>query len=116
MPATDPDGNELAGIRLPDVAVPLATYTGWNLRAAPHGAQDMLAPYTGSYLPFARTRDERLAAQDPRLSIHERYPTRDSYLTRYAEAALDLRDARFLLDEDAVALLKTARARRFWDR
>ncbi|MBM3862208.1 MAG: hypothetical protein FJ395_21495, partial [Verrucomicrobia bacterium] len=65
VPAVDRDGNEVTGIRLPDVAVPLATYTGWNLRAAPFGAEGMLAPYQGSYLPFARTHDER----DPRPAV-----------------------------------------------
>ena len=55
VPAVNADGNEVAGIRLPDVAVPLGTYTGWNLRAAACGAEGMLAPYQGSYLAFAGT-------------------------------------------------------------
>jgi len=116
VPAVDADGNELAGIRLPDVAVPLATYTGWNLRAAAYGAEGMLAPYNGSYLAFARTRDERLKNGDPRPSVLERYPTREVYLARVAQAALQLRDDGFLLDEDAVAILRTAAKKQLWDR
>jgi len=98
------------------VAVPLATYTGWNLRAAPYGAEGVLAPYNGSYLAFARTRAERLKSGDPRPSVQERYPTREVYLSRMTEAALQLRDQGFLLDADAMAILKTAAARRLWER
>jgi hypothetical protein len=115
VPAVDADGNELAGIRLPDVAVPLATYTGWNLRAAAYGAEGMLAPYNGSYLAFAQTCDERLKNGDPRPSLRERYPTREVYLARVAQAALQLRDDGFLLDEDAVAIFRTAAKRQLWD-
>jgi hypothetical protein len=108
VPAVDADGNELAGIRLPDVAVPLATYTGWNLRAAEAGAEGMLAPYHGSYLTFPETRDQRLQTGDPRLSVAERYPTRDAYLCRVADAVLQLCEQRLLLAEDAAALLRLA--------
>jgi len=104
VPAVDRDGNEVTGIRLPDVAVPLATYTGWNLRAAPFGAEGMLAPYQGSYLPFARTHDER----DPRPAVLERYPNRLSYLFHVTEAVRRLRSERLLLEEDAATLLKIA--------
>jgi hypothetical protein len=107
VPAVDRDGNEVAGIRLPDVAVPLATYTGWNLRAAPFGAEGMLAPYQGSYLPFARTRDER----DPRPAVLERYPNRLSYLFHVTETVQRLRSERLLLEEDAATLLKIAEQR-----
>jgi hypothetical protein len=116
VPAVDADGNEVAGIRLPDVAVPLATYTGWNLRAAASGAEGMLAPYNGSYLTFAQTRDERLKTGDPRPSVLERYPIREIYLARVAQAALKLRDDGFLLDEDAVAILRKAAKRQLWER
>lgn len=116
VPAVDADGNERAGIRLPEVAVPLATYTGWNLRAAAYGAEGMLAPYNGSYLIFARTRAERQQRGDPRPSILERYPTREVYLARLTQAALQLHDDGFLLDEDVVAILKTAAKQPWWDR
>lgn len=116
VPAVDRDGNERAGIRLPEVAVPLATYTGWNLRATPHGAEGMLAPYNGSYLPFPRTREERLQANDPRPGVLERYPSRMVYLFHFAEAARRLRSQRLLLAEDMEALLKAAGEQQLWNR
>ena len=84
----DEDGNERAGIRLPDVAVPLATYTGWNFRKPEIGAPGELVPLLGSSIPFPATRAAREAAKDPRRSIEERYRTRDEYLAR-VEQALD---------------------------
>src|SRR5262249_46330078 len=73
VPKTDADGIDLDMVLLPDVAVPLATYTGWNLRRADAGAGGMLASLTGSSLPFAKTKEERHKAGDPRLSLAERY-------------------------------------------
>jgi hypothetical protein len=115
VPAVDADGNELAGIRLPDVAVPLGTFTGWNLRAAEYGAEGMLAGLHGSYLPFARTADERRQRGDPRPSVLERYPTREVYLARMTGAALRLQQEAFRLEADAVAVLRTASQRQLWD-
>jgi len=115
VPAVDADGNEVAGIRLPDVAVPLATYTGWNLRAEACGAEGELAPYNGSTLPFARTPEERRRTNDPRPSVLERYPSRQVYLARMAEAAHQLQQERLLLDEDVTAILTTAAGRRLWE-
>src|SRR5262249_37896496 len=82
VPAVDADGNEIAGIRLPDIAVPLATFTGWNLRAEPAGAPGALARWAGSYLPFPATAEDREKSGDPRLSVAERYPSREHYLAR----------------------------------
>ncbi|MBI5817637.1 MAG: hypothetical protein HZA88_01525 [Verrucomicrobia bacterium] len=115
VPAVDHDGNELAGVRLPDVAVPLATYTGWNLRASSCGAEGMLAPYCGSYLPFALTYEERLKANDPRPAVRERYPSRMVYLFHVKEAIRRLRGERLLLEEDAETLLKLAGERQLWE-
>jgi hypothetical protein len=115
VPAVDSDGNELAGIRLPDVAVPLGTFTGWNLRAAEYGAEDTLAGLEGMYLPFAATREEREKHKDPRLSIAERYPTRDAYLARMTDVALELQEQGFLLAEDVASILRTASQRRLPD-
>lgn len=112
VPAVGSDGNELAGVRLPDVAVPLATYTGWNLRARQAGAEGMLAPYQGSYLPFAKTAAERQRAGDPRRSVAERYPTREAYLSRYADAVRTLQSKGFLLESDAEALVNEASQRK----
>jgi hypothetical protein len=115
VPAVDADGNEIAGIRLPDVAVPLGTYTGWNLRAAPYGAEGTLAGLEGMFLPFAMQSEKQHEQNDPRPSVAERYPTRDVYLARMTDAVLDLEKQGFLLAEDAAAILQTASERRLWD-
>src|SRR5207244_13343662 len=71
VPAVDADGNGRAGIRLPDIAVPLATQAGWNYRDAAIGAPERLAGEIGSYIPFPRTRVGREATHAPRLSLGE---------------------------------------------
>ncbi|MCL4202114.1 MAG: hypothetical protein KJ000_06450 [Pirellulaceae bacterium] len=111
VPAVDSDGNEIAGIRLPDIAVPLGTHTGWNLRAAKFGAEEMLSGLDGMYLPFPATSDERSRQSDPRSAVRERYPTRDVYLARITEAAMELQSEGFLLPEDALAILHKAAQR-----
>lgn len=112
LPAVDADGNETSGIVLPEVAVPLGTYTGWNLRAPATGAAGMLAPLDGMFLPFARTRAEREQTGDPRLSLQERYPSRADYLSRITEAALRLQRDGLLLAEDVVRTLDQASAQK----
>lgn len=111
VPAVDSDGNEIAGIHLPDIAVPLATFTGWNLRSEAVGVPTALARLTGSYLLFPPTAQARSQSGDPRGSIAERYPTRDAYLAKMTESALRLRQQGFLLDEDVVEILRAAAAR-----
>ena len=113
VPQVDADGNEISGVRLPDQIVPLATYTGWNLRDARIGAPDAVYDMVGSYLPFARTRAEREKTGDPRRSIEERYTNRDEYLERINAAAEALVRARLLLAADLPRL--TARAAARWD-
>jgi hypothetical protein len=107
VPRTDADGNDIAGIRLPDVAVPLATYTGWALRAFPPGADDS-GDGAGQQIDFAATRAERLASGDPRPSIEERYPDHAAYVSAVAAAADDLREQRLLLDDDVQAYIAAA--------
>jgi hypothetical protein len=102
LPAVDADGNEVAGIRLPAIAVPLATYTAWNRFADPALAAD-LCGRLGSFLPFARTRAEREQSGDPRPSIEERYPTRESFAQAVRRTTRALVAARLLLPEDARA-------------
>jgi hypothetical protein len=109
----DSDGNETSGIRLPEIAVPLATYTGWNFRAPVVGASDQLYPLLGSYIPFARTKAEREERKDPRPSVAERYQTRDVYLAKIREVMRSLVKDRFLLPEDVEAAV--ARANAHWD-
>jgi hypothetical protein len=108
VPAVDADGNARAGIRLPDIAVPLATHAGWNYRHASIGAPDRLAGEIGSYIPFPRTRADRDRTGDPRLSIEERYRNRDEYVGKYAAATLDLVERGYVLPEDVADLLKHA--------
>ncbi len=115
VPQVDSDGNELAGIRLPEIEVPIATYTGWSLRSAEVGAEGMLAGLDGSYVPFPRTAGARESTGDPRTSVHERYPTRDVYLGRFTDATLSLHRDGFLLAEDAVEMIRRASRRELWD-
>ena len=116
VPAVDRDGNAIAGIRLPEIEVPLATYTGWNLRAAAHGGEGMLSRFIGAYFQFPVTAQKRADAGDPRLSILERYPRAQDYLEQVAQAAQDLRARRLLLDEDVQAIQQRAAAAKHWDR
>ena len=115
VPAVDADGNEVAGIRLPDVAVPRAAYAGWNVRGANCGGEGLLSRYIGSYFPFQRTGEERRADGDPRPAVTERYPTRQAYLDRVAAAARELQEEGFLLEEDVTAIQRTAASRRLWE-
>ena len=104
--AVDSDGNETAGIRLPSIAVPLATYTGWNVyRAAP----GELCDRDGSRITFATSRAEREAADDPRPSLEERYASREGYVAKVREAAMALVAERLLLPMDAEAFVAAAK-------
>jgi hypothetical protein len=114
VPAVDADGNVRAGIRLPDIAVPLATQAGWNYRDKSIGAPDRLAGEIGSYIPFPRTKAQRDQAGDPRLSIEERYRNRDEYVGKFAASALDLVDRGYLLADDVADLLKHAAEHYDW--
>ncbi|MDB5923592.1 MAG: hypothetical protein JWN13_2528 [Betaproteobacteria bacterium] len=100
VPQVDADGNEIAGVLLPDIAVPLATYTGWNLYREPF-PEGELCDRDGTYAPFARTRAEREGRGDPRLSLEERYGGHAAYVRRYDEAVEQLVRDRLLLPEDA---------------
>jgi hypothetical protein len=101
VPRSGPDGNDLGTLLVPEVAVPLATYTGWNLRRRDVGAEAMLANLTGSYIPLPRTRADRQKTGDPRLSVEERYRSFDVYRQRFEAACKDLTKGRYLLAEDA---------------
>lgn len=101
VPKTDADGNDIAGVRLPDVAVPYATYTGWGLRS---GAQaNDGCESSGQYIPFAKTKAERTASGDPRLSMEERYGNFSTYYWARLSAVQNLVARRLLLPEDAGA-------------
>ena len=112
----DADGNEVAGIRLPLVSVPLATHLGWNRRHADIGGEGQTlstggasgGTLRGSSIPFAATRAQREAAGDPRPSIEERYKSRQAFLDRIEAAARLLVADGYLLEEDAQPLLSQA--------
>ena len=105
VPQTDADGNDRGGIELPAITVPLATYTGWNLRDPSIAAADQRVSFEGSYLPFPKTAEERQRTGDPRKSIAERYSSRQEYLNRYQQALGELVQQRYILNEDRGALL-----------
>jgi hypothetical protein len=113
VPQVDGDGNELAGIQQPDLAVPLATYTGWNFRSPKIGQPTELLPLTGSYIPFSVTRAAREAAADPRFSIEERYGDRARYQALVSDRADNLVRDGYLLSEDVATVVERALAR--WD-
>lgn len=110
--AVDKDGNEAGGLRMPDVEVPVATHTGFNVRHADSGGAGQILEYVGLSLPFARDAASRAASGDPRPSIAERYASRDDYLARIRAAAEELVHGRYLLDDD-IELCVTLAAERY---
>lgn len=113
VPQVDADGNEIAGVRVPEQLVPLATTTGWNFRAERVGNPTETYALLGSYIPFAATRAERESRGDTRRAIDERYRSKNDYLRRIREAASALVKDRFLLEEDVAAVVDRAAAH--WD-
>jgi hypothetical protein len=114
--ALDDDGNDVAGIRLPDVEVPLATYAGWNTRAEAMGSPGLMtsgAPLFGSTWVFPKTEQERTASSDPRPAIDERYGGKQDYLDKVNAAARELVAQRYLLEEDIERCVAVASAK--WD-
>ena len=103
----DADGNEAAGVRLPDIAVPLATYSGWNEYKPPYPVGE-LADRDGSCLPFAVDKAAREAAGDPRPSISERYKSGADYVAKVQAAVSALQKDRLLLAEDAKSYVERA--------
>jgi hypothetical protein len=104
VPKTDADGNDIAGIRIPEVAVPTATYTGWALRDDGHDGCDA----AGQKIAFAKTKAERLAAGDPRPSLEERYADHADYVSKVTRVAQELKAQRLLLDQDVAAYIAAA--------
>jgi hypothetical protein len=112
VPAIDDDGNEVSGVRHPDVAVPLASYTGWNPRHPSIGGSEMNLLLNGATIPFAATRERRAAWGDARSSIEERYASREAFLDRVRAAATSLSESRYLLQSDIDEVVATS-ARRY---
>lgn len=109
--AVDSDGNEVGGIRLPDLDLPLASLTGWNPRHPEIGGEGQILNMFGSTVPFIVSGTERRASGDPRPSIEERYRDRDDYLARVRIAAEQLAADRYILDEDIPIVVENAGAR-----
>jgi len=109
--AVNEDLNELGGVRLPDLTVPVGTHTGWNPRDPETGAPDLIMPMQGMTLFFHRTRAEREAAGDARPSLEERYVSRDDYLERVRAATNELVEQRYVLEEDVETIMADAGAR-----
>jgi hypothetical protein len=110
-PRSDADGNDLGCLLPPEVEVPVATYTGWNLRTAEVGAEGELVALTGSYIPFPRTKQDRERTGDPRMSVQERYGTLDEYVRRFREACQKLKGDGYMVDEDVDRLTRLHRER-----
>jgi hypothetical protein len=113
VPQVDADGNGIAGIRMPELAAPLATYTGWNLFNDRSGPTTVLSSMQGSYIPLARTAADRKRASDPRPSIDERYHDKAEYVGKVTTSARELVDQRYLLAEDVDRI--AADAAKHWD-
>jgi hypothetical protein len=111
VPRADSDGMSLAGIRAVQLLAPRATYTGWNPRAEGFGPA-VVYPLQGALIPFAATREARLAANDPRPSIAERYADDAAYVAAVRAAAERSVAERLLLPADAEALVARAQAGR----
>jgi hypothetical protein len=109
VPRVDADGNELGGVPVVLRDAPLGTYLGWNITAAGFH-KDKICNYAGGMIPFAKTRAERLASGDPRLSLEERYGTHEGYVAAVRVAAANAVAQGFLLQADADALIAQAQA------
>jgi Alpha/beta hydrolase domain len=109
VPRTDSDGNETSGIPSVLHRAPLGTYLGWNTTASGY-RKNRACGFIGGFIPFARTKAERLASGDPRLSLEERYGTHAGYVAKVKEAARRLVEQRFLLEDDADRLVREAEA------
>ncbi|WP_395729962.1 alpha/beta hydrolase domain-containing protein [Prosthecobacter sp.] len=113
VPQVDTDGNDIAGIRMPDVAVPLGTATGWVFRSASMSSPLEPVLLRGAWVPFAATRGQREAAHDPRPALAERYASRESYLSQVKDVLQKLITQRLLSAQDLESQLKQAGDR--WD-
>jgi hypothetical protein len=111
VPGYRPDNSERGCLDLPDIAVPVATYTSWNLRSPSIGADDELLSLSGGYVPLLRTEAERRAAGDPRPALLERYRDFSDYLQQYRAALHALVDARYVLPDDVAKMENLARSR-----
>jgi Alpha/beta hydrolase domain len=108
-PKVDADGNELGGVPVVLLDAPLGTYLGWNITASGFH-KDQICNYVGGMIPFAKTKAERIASNDPRLSLEERYGSHDGYVKAVSTASERAMKEGFLLPVDAKALIEAASA------
>jgi len=113
VPRVNRDGNDSGGIVLPEVAVPLGTFTGWNYQLPALPNLDYLSGLVGSFIPFAPTAEERKTSGDARLSIAERYSGRNDYIEKVRASVGTLVSQRLLRAEDMKAIVEQSAAR--WD-
>jgi hypothetical protein len=113
VPNVNEDGNITSGLRMPELAVPLGTYGGWAFRSEAEGEPNTLVSMAGSYIPFAKTKADRTKSKDPRLSLEERYPSRDKYMQRIQAAADQLVKGRYLRADDEKEIVEDAG--KHWD-
>jgi hypothetical protein len=102
------DGNELSGIRLPDLTQPVGTHSGWNVRHPKTGAADQPVPMIGFSRWFPSTETDRASADDPRPSIETRYIDRYSYTDLVTRDAQQLSDDGYILENDIDIVVKNA--------
>ena len=107
VPRVDKDGNEIAGIRSINIRVPVGTFTGWALRREGFGKGD-LSSLNGMFIPFKKTKKDRKAVNDPRVSLEERYGSHEKYVEAVRRAAEELVSEGFLLPEDALIEIDNA--------
>jgi hypothetical protein len=113
VPQVDADGNDLGGIRMPDLAVPLGTAAGWVFRPPSMGSPDTLVMLRGAWTPFAATKLQREKTGDPRLSLEERYTSKDEFMAKVHAAIQQLIDQGLMMDSDLEPQMKQASER--WD-
>ncbi len=113
VPQVDADGNDLGGIRMPDIAVPLATATGWVFRPDAYGSPEDFYLLRGAWVPLAATKAQREKNNDPRLSLEERYPSKEDFLGQVKAAVEKLIEQGFLAESDLESQIKQAGER--WD-
>ena len=108
VPSVDADGNETAGVTLPEISVPTGTATGWSVRSEAGGGTGELCYLDGAFIPFAKTKAEREATKDPRPSLAERYRDNADYAARVKAAATALERDGYLLPEDVKRIVDKA--------
>jgi len=113
VPRVDADGNDLGGIRMPDLAVPLGTAAGWVFRPPSMGSPNSLVMLRGAWTPFAATKTQREKTGDPRPSLEERYASKDEFMTKVSAAIQQLIERRLMLESDREPQMKQASQR--WD-